>query len=196
MKLKRKMIMGFLLIGMVSILVACNSMEDNHDESGNTTFEEQEHSLEVDLDDDLTDEEIEERRLEAVAEEEYHMQMENVPVFDLSTDEIQQIIDILEASSFEFRLNQPQAGTASEVTISMDTDNPLTNAKMMDEFEEVTTLVLAVFGIDEYPRETIEGLMKTVLDTDVAIDFITYTDTLGLAFSSRDNESHFSIALH
>lgn len=194
MNLKRIINMGVLLIGMVTILVACNSLEDSRDESSETLLEEQENSIEVDLDDNLTDEEREEKRLQAIAEEEDRMA--NVPVFDLTKDEVQQIIDILEASSFEFSLSQPQVGTASEIIIYMDTDNPLGNTIIMDEFEEVITLVLAVLGIDEYPRERIEGLMKTVLETDVVVDFVPYTDTLALAFSSWNNQSDFAIALH
>jgi len=192
---KKVMILG-IMMGAMMLLVACSGGEDENNEVGlaqttNTT----------DLDDDLVDgeyeddEEVDEEvRRQAIAEEE--ALMANVPVFDLSTDEVARIIEVLEASSFEFRVVEPTPYQTNEVVITLETGDPLANLSLMAEFEQVATQVLEIFGIGTYPRELIEGMITTVTSTDVVADWYHYTDVIALQIYIWNNQTSFIIHMH
>ena len=144
----------------------------------------------LDLDGNEIDDE--QRRLDAIREEEEAMA--NPIGLNVTANEIDELAASLNLSElFEVRLRFYAEDTVGEIEIALNSMNPLADAALMAEFERIATPILRKVELD-YSREVIEGIMRTVPETEVVIDFVQYTDEIQLLFAQNQNESVFVVA--
>lgn len=193
MKLKKLMLMGILLIGMIIVLESFSGVFGHYSDKRNERigFVAEDGTL-LDLDGNPISEENEnELKAQAILEEQ--QVMANPPRFNVSANEIQEMIDSLDLSDdFEFSLDAQGTESVGTITITIDSMNPLADSALMNEFEKITTLILKNLGV-YYPKKSIEHMMKTVFETKAIVDFIEHTDDIYLEFASFGDKSTFDI---
>ena len=109
------------------------------------------------------------------------------PRFDITVAEINEVFDSLESpNDFEISMSNIIDGNVGVITVGIASENPLSDLQLMAEFEQLITSILEKLDID-YPRVAIEQMMTKVIETEVTVDQIQYTDTIGFVFAESSS---------